>query len=87
MAQIVDWNKRKWKLLQNSKHEYNVFQDLLVLTLKNCRIFFDSFNQLSIKQKRTIWSLHKICKHFPFMFFFSLYFTNPIEISNSTRLG
>jgi hypothetical protein len=54
MAQIVDWNKRKWKLLQNCKHEYNVIQDLLVLTLKNCWKKCDSFNQLYIKQKRTI---------------------------------
>jgi hypothetical protein len=60
MTQIVDWKKRKWKLLQNCRHEYNAFQDLLVLTLKNCWKNYDRFNQLSIKQKRTIWCPHII---------------------------
>jgi len=52
MTQIVDWNKRKWNLLQNCTHEYNAFQDLLVLTLKTClKIVIASINYLLNKKK------------------------------------
>jgi hypothetical protein len=49
---------KKWELLQIYKHECNAFQDLLVLTFKNCSKCCGCFNPLSIKQilKRTIWN-------------------------------
>jgi hypothetical protein len=63
MAQIVDWNKKKSKILKLCRHECNAqVQNLLTLTFQNCSKNYDSFYPLSINQikKNTILSLPKI---------------------------